>query len=1003
MATDHPSTHSRVSWFRRWFYFGVHEEFSRELDRIEHRRRENLKRFVFRKKIITQADALITVENSARPRPRITIDATVQRLELYSRHDVNQLPQERALEELRKRLPPIEGPADLNKYIGDEADSMNSREIRIIMDRDAARRKRKKAKKAKEAIRIPKVAKKLNDELYLRVSPRVNDDEKVGIANEPQDIKAPTDVSSYSSIQIHDQDDPSQLERYQKLGVITKEKSRAFLQQQREKLEKARQEEAKKVKGEGEPRRREIQRRPIQKPQKRGKQAIRSLHNDGFPIIEDKEGLDFVPENLMCIAHADLRTDGRPISKARKHRIASPAHKNAFFRGRSQSELVKKLSHTSAGSVCREETSGLVSETSMVGCTTLTAKTTTIALRTTTVSEQTITICAERPNRVDGTQQTYQYEPLESVEQFRLLSVEPFAQSQHFTYELRTFSMSNAPSYESVSYVWGQNDRNFTLSFRDSTVLRITRSLFSALPLLSRHCRSGYLWIDQICIDQSNLEERNHQVRYMGNVYKQAKQVFIYLGPKLPVIDPDDLLTLLHHVEKSRYNASTFTTAFRLRSSLEEHIHPDYGSSSHSARHWRDIVRLFQHPWFTRAWVFQELVLSNIVMFAIDQKLASLDAILDLGHVVASLESRSLPNFQHDLCLTRSPGFQQLRLMADVRTRRMTHGSIDPDLFWSILSQVAPICQSSNEQDTLYAFLGLLQDPRIDIWPDYSSTVSDTFTQAASAVTAGQGSLELLAYVDRVPSQSTSRAPLPSWVPDWRLAQSVKIFNWRNFHAAAGRMYEPAFVTDNVQPERCLLARGCIIDRITYVASSSFYSARPWESRNLCSFLNLDEHLARLMRHFGKSLGKPQQVLERLLRVVLADGSERSQFTIHPGKIARFLQTYHRYGHNISQHQTGLDRTNPTIPRPCRLFLRELRQLSRIAFGRRLFATKNLRFGLGPEKAAVGDYICVLHGSSLPVVLHDGKYVKGQCYLEGVMHGEAITWSEDDADEFFIL
>jgi hypothetical protein len=991
MTMEGPATRSRKArnWFRRCFDLGVQGEFDQELSRIEHRRRENLKRIVFRKRVITQTDALLTVENSGWPHPKVTINATVQQLELYYRDDVDQPPQERVLEELRKRLPPIDDPADLEKPIGDLAFSMDSHELRALMDRDAARAK------ARKAVRLQKMAKDLDSEPRLLRSPRVNHDKRGETANRPKDPKAHTDAASNTAVQPFDQDDPSQLERYQQLGVITKAKSRDFLKQQREKLEKLRQKEGKRLREESASNGGKAQRRPVRK--KRGTQDIRSLHADGYRMIEAKEGPDVAPDNLF---------DGRPISRTRKHPVISPAHKNAFFRSRSQSALVQRLSYASAESVRREETCRLVSETNMVGCTTFMAQTTTVAMRNTTISEQTVTICADDPIRTDRRRFPYQYKPLESVEQFRLLSVKPFAQSERFTYELKTFSMNNAPPYESVSYVWGQNDRKFMLAFGDSTVLRITRSLFSALPLLSKHCQSGYLWIDQICINQSNLDERNHQVKYMGTVYKQAEKVFIFLGPMLHVIDPDGLLTLLHHVEKSRSEASTFMTAVRLRDSLENYIHPDYESSSRSALYWRDIVRLFQHPWFTRAWVFQELVLSNVVMFAIDQKLASLGAIFDLGHVVASLESQSLREFQHDLCLTRSPGFQQLKLMADVRARRIVHGSIDPDLFWNILSQVAPICQSSNEQDTLYAFLGLLHDPRVEIWPDYSNSVSETFIQAASAVIVGRKSLDLLAYVDRAPSQSASRALIPSWVPDWRLAQSVIVFNQRYFHAAMGRIHQPAFVMDNLQPfKRCLLARGCTIDRITYVATSNFYSAKPWASRDPCSFLNLNEHLDRLMRHFGKSLGMPQQVLERLLLVALAGGSEGSRSTLHPWEIRRLLQTCHRYGRSIAQQQnsTGLDKQEAAILEPCRLFLKELRQLSRIASGRRLFATKNLRLGLGPENVTVGDDVCVLHGSALPVVLHGMTYVKGQCFLEGVMHGEAVKWSEDDAPEILIV
>jgi hypothetical protein len=40
-----------------------------------------------------------------------------------------------------------------------------------------------------------------------------------------------------------------------------------------------------------------------------------------------------------------------------------------------------------------------------------------------------------------------------------------------------------------------------------------------------------YLWIDQLCIDQTNTSERNHQVQMMSNIYRRAYHVIVWLGP----------------------------------------------------------------------------------------------------------------------------------------------------------------------------------------------------------------------------------------------------------------------------------------------------------------------------------------------------------------------------------------------------------------------------------------------------------------------------------------
>jgi hypothetical protein len=66
-----------------------------------------------------------------------------------------------------------------------------------------------------------------------------------------------------------------------------------------------------------------------------------------------------------------------------------------------------------------------------------------------------------------------------------------------------------------------------------------------------------YLWIDQLCIDQSNILERNHQVGLMASIYSQSRSVLIWLGklrsrPKSPIIfnntnNPEALANILQH------------------------------------------------------------------------------------------------------------------------------------------------------------------------------------------------------------------------------------------------------------------------------------------------------------------------------------------------------------------------------------------------------------------------------------------------------------------------
>ncbi|KAH7364025.1 heterokaryon incompatibility protein-domain-containing protein [Rhexocercosporidium sp. MPI-PUGE-AT-0058] len=67
-----------------------------------------------------------------------------------------------------------------------------------------------------------------------------------------------------------------------------------------------------------------------------------------------------------------------------------------------------------------------------------------------------------------------------------------------------------------MPYVWGDE------SPRSSTSVRQTLHEQFTFPT--------YLWIDAVCIDQNNIEERGQQVSLMFEIYTKASVVIAWLG-----------------------------------------------------------------------------------------------------------------------------------------------------------------------------------------------------------------------------------------------------------------------------------------------------------------------------------------------------------------------------------------------------------------------------------------------------------------------------------------
>ena len=90
------------------------------------------------------------------------------------------------------------------------------------------------------------------------------------------------------------------------------------------------------------------------------------------------------------------------------------------------------------------------------------------------------------------------------------------------------------PEYEALSYVWGPEEPIDSIKIHTaghySGMMNITPDLSAALRQLRDSTSVRFLWIDAICIDQANIQEKNHRVPLIADVYRRAEHVCVMLG-----------------------------------------------------------------------------------------------------------------------------------------------------------------------------------------------------------------------------------------------------------------------------------------------------------------------------------------------------------------------------------------------------------------------------------------------------------------------------------------
>jgi heterokaryon incompatibility protein (HET) len=123
----------------------------------------------------------------------------------------------------------------------------------------------------------------------------------------------------------------------------------------------------------------------------------------------------------------------------------------------------------------------------------------------------------------------YQYQPITNPNSIRILKLAPSDGTAALRFTLEVVSLDSSPQYKALSYTWG-TQAPLKHIYCDGKILLIGENCEEALLHLQSTTETVVLWIDAICIDQSSVAERTQQVQLMGDIYRRANQVLIWLG-----------------------------------------------------------------------------------------------------------------------------------------------------------------------------------------------------------------------------------------------------------------------------------------------------------------------------------------------------------------------------------------------------------------------------------------------------------------------------------------
>jgi hypothetical protein len=338
-------------------------------------------------------------------------------------------------------------------------------------------------------------------------------------------------------------------------------------------------------------------------------------------------------------------------------------------------------------------------------------------------------------------QAIYQEHPLLSPNSIRLLEILPAVISDRHDIiachlKIRSLDRVPAPSYRAVSYVWG--DPSVTKRILvDGQPFDVRMNLWTFLFQMRLRQQSDLLWIDALCINQSDIKERGHQVAVMGQIFAKAFEVQVWLGPH---DDPTSLA--MHRLAEADWDAVSKRVARQQPwiSGVLRRFQTRVDLAVMSRKYLAPILGLLNSIYWTRLWVVQEFVLARKIAVHCGHDSVAGITLEHFYKAIRVAKLRNLPGTT-DVCFAKmltSMGARiletRLRYSLQVGRRDTT---LDTYAGFARLISIFRESQCQDPYDHVFALLSLNESARQNITPDYTISVLQLFLEVTAQFRTG--------------------------------------------------------------------------------------------------------------------------------------------------------------------------------------------------------------------------------------------------------------------------
>lgn len=604
---------------------------------------------------------------------------------------------------------------------------------------------------------------------------------------------------------------------------------------------------------------------------------------------------------------------------------------------------------------------------------------------------------------------------------FRLLFIHP---AQYPDQQLRCsclpFAIDAALPFEALSYVWGSSEPAVQL-LCNGQPFTVRPGLANALMRLRLRHSTRIVWADAICINQADVEERNHQVPLMCSIYPAAKRVIVWLGSA----DPEHTQKALEVVDYIGTSCQQYDRKRGLEFGHDErwdglYFPTDLFSSAACA----SLKELFQRPWFSRIWCIQEVRLARDALVLCGEYQV---AWTKLGLAASWI----LDNTGESV--VKDPVARMLSKI-DVARADIMYNKIDSGLLWTLHSGCE--FESTDPKDKVYGLLSLV-DPRSEAEAlniDYTKGVGGVYADTVVADILLHSLLSAFVFVTHPPGYD-GNSEFRSWAPRWDTPSFAIMLGYPETDCPWNACGDAVVTLTNAshQVSEQLFLKGILFDTVLEVCEvmdhnldeDYYYNINQDGEQNaehvngstmedvqmIAEASNRGLHAPSatvistersfrtdvhhpLLEIYNKVCRDPcPQSRKNLLARTMTAGTFGDQVYLEKLDAAAKDRYYQAFVHVI-QRLAHLDRygdegefahnNDSSVYEEAAIY--SCRQ-------RRMFCTRTGSLGLGPQSMEVNDIVVVLYGGNTPYILRprgDQYLFMGQAYVDDIMYGEVM-------------